>query len=579
MKTSVVATSLVAALAVLPAFGQQPETTVVEPVAPDVPTAPATPDLPPTPQPPAAPGAPAAPVNQGAAPATAQPAAEPMAKSEDGYIIKDAGLNDIFQLLARQAGKQYFHNVRLNGPEFRVTGHLNEGDPLHQIDELCFMYGLTPYTRGNTIYALTSAQLNQLPSAEFHYNLKYLRPNDIDQIKALIQPVLTPGTGIVNYEPKTNSIIIIDTAHHIEQAQRLLHNVDKLKGQVVVETKIMRINSNAAERYGVNWSSSLGATGVPIEVAKSLNSVFGISSTKSAIGSTSGESLGFGETSSNSVVLSPVQLNGVLRALNEGKLAKQISNPTLITEDNEQASISIIDRIPIITTQTTQASSGGNPTVTEEVRYKIDEEDPTIASDPQNHREIGISMLVTPTLLPDGTIRMRLRPRSAQVVEQITGVTGNVYPRVSESMIESIARVPDGHSLIVGGFYGEVKGNERTKVPILGDIPVVNFFFKSRDTTKEQTSLVFCVTPTSYNPSSKTATRGTSSRLRNKLSLRQDAEWANDSNPGPGHEANMCRTIRGMDPKPAPYYPLTEEQDPLKHEPCEANGHGFETSK
>ena len=148
----------------------------------------------------------------------------------------------------------------------------------------------------------------------------------------------------------------------------------------------------------------------------------------------------------------------MLRALAEGGLASQVSNPTLITEDNEQATISIIDRIPIITTTTT-ASVGrtahrhrGGPLQNRR------QSDKTIDTDPDKHREIGISLVVTPTLLPDGTVRMKLRPRSAQIVETGSRASpGNEYPRVTESMVETLARVPDGYSLVVGGFYGEAQ--------------------------------------------------------------------------------------------------------------------------
>ncbi|MFT4176441.1 MAG: hypothetical protein QM627_07260 [Luteolibacter sp.] len=486
-----------------------------------------------------------------------------MEDSADGYIIKDAALNDIFAFLAKSAGRQYFHNAKISGPEYLVTGHLNDGNPLQQMEELAFMYGLSLHIKGSTIYALTQAQLSQLPSQEFHYQLRYLRPTDILQIKELIKPVLSPGSGIVNFEPKTNTIIIIDTAAKIQQARNLLHGIDRAKGQIIVETKIFRVNSSAAERTGVDWSSSLGANGTTLEIARSLNSVFGFESLftdpsgiPATIGTTGGTSLSTLETSnpSNNLVLSPVQLNGVLRALAEGKLATQISNPTLITEDNEAATISIIDRIPIITTTSTQSTSGGNPTVTEEVRYKIDSGDKAITEDPENHREIGISLGVTPTLLPDGTVRMKMRPRSAQVAEYIIGQTGNRYPRVTESMIETLARVPDGYSLVVGGFYGEVKNDNKNKVPLLGDLPVINFFFKSKEAVKERTSLVFIVTPKSYNPAHRGANRQASSRVRSNTTLECDTLWADPYNPGPAHEPNLRRTLRGMQPKEAPLY-------------------------
>lgn len=546
-----------------------PEAAPTEPAA--IPAEPAAiPDLPP---PPPAPVTPTPAVDE------AMPSVEPVAppaetpaeaeeedailESEEGYLIKDAPLNDILQFLAKQAGRQYFHNVKIATPEYRVTGHLNDGNPLQQMEELAFMYGLMLYTKGNTVYALTQTQLTQLPSTEATYQLCYLRPEAPEEIKNLtdlVKDVLSPGTGICRFEPKTNSLVIIDTAHRIEHARELLRKVDQPKGQIIVETKILRVNSKAAERVGVDWASTLGSAGVSIDILRSLNSVFGLNSTFSEAGY---QIIGAGDTvlssgQTSNLVLDPVQLSGVLRALAEGGLATQVSNPTLITEDNEQGTISIIDRIPIITTTSTQTTSGGNPTVTEEVRYKIDEGDQSITEAPEKHREIGISMVATPSLLPDGTIRMSLRPRSAQITDYVKSVyTGNAYPRVTESMIESTTRIPNGYSLVIGGFYGETQSKDGNKVPVLGDIPIINFFFKSRETVKEQASLVFIVTPTSYDPTSRSATGRVSNEVHGSVSLTRDHDWVDPVNPGPAHEPNLRRGIRGLQPREAPYYPTT----------------------
>ncbi|MCU0796868.1 MAG: hypothetical protein MUF31_13145 [Akkermansiaceae bacterium] len=573
-------------LAVITAHAQS-DLEVPADATPTPPPASGLPDLPPPPPQDAAPPAsdsavepvtpPAEPINDAPLPSadpvspdlpaagsdTAQPAAEEaILESDEGYLIKDAPLNDIFQFLAKQAGRQYFHNIKINTPEYRVTGHLNDGDPLQQMEELAFMYGLLLYTKGNTVYALTQSQLTQLPSMEWTYQLRYLRPtseDSITQLKDLLKPVLSPGTGIVNFEPKTNMIIIIDSAHRIEQVRNLLAKVDQPKGQIIVETKILRVNSKAAERVGVNWSSTLGQTGTTIEVARSLNAMFGIGDSFTDIpNSASGIDYDFAENAN--LVLSPVQLRGVLRALAEGGVATQVSNPTLITEDNEQGTIAIIDRVPIITTTTNEGGQGIS-SVSEEVRYKIDESDASFTDEPERHREIGISMVATPTLLPDGTIRMDLRPRSAQISEQVRSPgTGNVYPRVTESMISSITRVPNGYSLVVGGFYGEVESNDKTKVPLLGDLPLLNFFFKSRETSKEQASLVFIVTPTSYDPTSRTSTGYHSNRIQGNVNLTRDATWVDTTNPGTAHEPNLRRGIRGLRPKEEPYYPTTDAQ-------------------
>ena len=437
----------------------------------------------------------------------------PIEEEEGGFLIKDANINDIFQLLAKRAGMQYFHNNKLNAEDFKVTGHLN-GDvsALKQMQELGFQYGLRMYVKGDTIYAMLDEQLNNLPAKEWTYTLNYLRPTDIEQIKALIQPMLSAGRGIVNFEPKTNTIVVIDTMKRIEMVEALLRKIDKPKGQIIVEVKILRVNSAVGKQAGVDWSSSLGEAGVSLSVARNLNSVFGIPSP--VVGGGDGEDSG--PFSAANIVLSPVQVNGVLRALNEGNMVTQKSNPVVITEDNEKASISLIDRVPIITS-TFSDSSSENTQKSEEVRYTIDAADST---DPETTREIGVTITVTPSLLPDGTIRMHMRPRNAQIVENVKTASGNVYPRVSEATIQSIARIPNGYSLIIGGFYGELQSKAKNKVPLLGDIPLINFFFKSKEMKKEQSSLVFVVTPTSYDPACAASNNKSSERLRNTMAVK-----------------------------------------------------------
>ena len=521
------------------------------PVAAPVPPAPAAPPaVPPPPPPPAA--------ETDELPLEPRSDVDQIEEANGGFLIRDAAINDIFQMLAKRANKQYFHNTKIAGPEYNVSGHLNGGDPLQQMEELAFQYSLTLYTKGNTVYALNPEQLNQLPASEWHYQLRYLRPNDIEQIKALIQPMLSP-TGIANYEPKTNTIIVIDSAHQVERAKNLLTSVDKAKGQVVIEVKILSVNSSTGERKGVDWASSLGTSGIPLETIASLNSLFGIDNVLAGVGNLSSGAVLRGtdatSPSNNTVVLSPVQINGVLRALQRGGLVTQTSNPTLITEDNEKATISLIDRVPIITTTINETEVSNQ--VTEEVRYSVDQKDPV--GDPSTTREIGVTVAVTPTLLPDGTIRMQMRPRSAQVVEEIVGQSGNKYPRVAESMIESITRIPDGHSLVVGGFYGQVKTKERNKVPLLGDIPGINFFFKSKDAAKETSSLVFVVTPSSYNPTSVTENCTTSKVVRDSVSLKPGHDWIEPSLPGPAHEANLSRALQDLRPS-------QRDQEPTAHE-------------
>ncbi|MFT5469973.1 MAG: type II secretory pathway component GspD/PulD (secretin) [Verrucomicrobiales bacterium] len=540
---------------------------------------------------------------------------------EEGAWVRGAELNEVFQYLAQLGGYQFFHNSTLAGPTFLVTGQLKDGDPLAQMEELGLMYGITVYTKGSTVYALNEAQLAMLPKRPMQYNLKYLRPNDIEQIKTILQPVLTPGSGTVDYESKTNTLIVYDTEQRLEGVMEILEEMDRPKQQIAIETKILRVKSSSSNRIGVDWSSVLG-DGISLEASSTLNTLFnlpdadtvnqvvtltkdasraiealsgsgitgtpsddggatlsnGLSSTllngaisqsassaAAAIdpltgnltsslfggsqGSTSGSNLSrnFSSTRStthneSALVLSPTRIQAVIRALSAGNLAQQESSPTLITEDNEEGIISIIDRIPIISSTISETDFGQN--ISEEVRYRVDTDDPV--GDPTTSREIGVTVSITPTILPDETIRMILRPRTAQIVEFVRGQSGNLYPRVNESMIQTIARVPDGHSLLIGGVYEVTESDISNKVPLLGDIPGLNMMFKSSERGKEHTSLVFIVTPTSYNPVSIPETDFTTRRLNDLHVVPKSHKSPDRKNPGSNHESNFFNNLGNM---------------------------------
>ena len=129
--------------------------------------------------------------------------------------------------------------------------------------------------------------------------------------------------------------------------------------------------------------------------------------------------------------------------------------------------------MPIIITTVTETVSGRN--INEDVRYRVDLDDPV--GDAETTREIGVTVAITPTILPDDTIRMKLCPRSAQVIEFVEGRSGNLFPRVNESTVDTIARVTNGRSLLIGRFYEEAEFDVMNRVSILGDIPILKFAF------------------------------------------------------------------------------------------------------
>jgi type II secretory pathway component GspD/PulD (secretin) len=472
--------------------------------------------------------------------------------SLSGYRLKNYPVNDLFQYLARLAGKQYFQNPSLNG--LTISGQMMDGDPVKRMQEVAFQYGISLYEKGSTIYAMPAAEVSNLPLRQAEFKLRYLR-SDAAKLKELLVPYLTKGVGSVEYEDKTNTLIVHDNEPAISRVKELLARVDVQQRQVTIQVRIFRVTIDSGREWGVSWEQTLGKNGLNLQATAvtALKEVFGVSVAENVLNSltqtlkdTNGV-LDMATEEKNSVTdkddttrtstltrdltFGPVALNAVLRALYENADASQESAPTIITEDNETAVFSHLDKIPIVTVTST---TGTGPTVdAPEVRYQPDPEDPF---------DIGLKLTVKPTILPNNTIRLKITPSIGTVTSNVKA--GNYeYPKVLLASIENIATVPNGYTLVFGGFsqYSDIE--QGNKVPLLGDIPVLNFFFSSKSNLKARTNLVFFVTATATGLDSETAV-AESERVRRDLISDPSARWADDSRVGSTAEANLARTVQ-----------------------------------
>ena len=442
-----------------------------------------------------------------------------------GKWVRDKDLNDLLQILARKIGYNYFSNPKL---EQTVTGHYMGSDTLQEIRAICTMYGLTLYEKQKTIYALTKEQVSMLPKKELIYQLKYLRGSSKEDEKKLIElikPILT-DQGSVVYEPKTYTIIVTDNDYTLQAVEKKLQAIDHPKGQVVIDVKVLRINNQVLKQFGVDWSGTFGGNGLTLGVSAygPLDQIFrsvpffgnaagAVQDTAEAVSNVAGavsgnvpQTVGGGHSSaaaSQGIILSPIQLQVALKAMNENNIAKTERNPKSVVEDNELLHFVVKDKIPIIT-QTVSQTTGTN-NISTEVRYQIDPE--------ENEREdsikteVGLEVKVKPTILPDNTIRLEVVPQVGTIVgfeEASAGVKGivNHYPIVNVAGIDSKARIPDGFSLVLTGYYHMEDRTVDKRIPFLGDIPVIGYAFRAEEKQRVRSDLIFIITAKVYDAAS-----------------------------------------------------------------------------
>lgn len=477
------------------------------------------------------------------------------ADSIAGFKLKDYPVNDLFQYLARTAGKQYFANPDLT---MSITGQMKEGNPIERMQEVAFQYGITLYQKGDTIYAIPSDAVAALPKKQAEFVLRYLRP-DRARLQELITPFLTAGSGTIDFEDKTNTVIVHDNDPAIARVADFLTRVDRPQRQITIQVRVFRVSTDAVNRVGVDWSQTLGEKGLNIQAVASgaLTSAFGldiatniansvlnsnVASQLIDVGSTSSSTYTSSDTdnraATGNVALGPTAINVVLRALYGNTNVEEESNPTIVTEDNEEATIENINKIPIVTSTTDTSSAGA--TTSSEVRYRIDPDDPF---------EVGVKLTVRPTILPGNKIRLAVAPSVGSIRGWVDAASGNPalpnrYPDVVLSRMKNIATIPNGYTLLFGGFSRVTTTRGGNKVPILGDIPIVNFLFKAREDGKVRENLVFMITATATDLGSPEVVVAETERLRRTYLSTPDEHSADEQRVNLTPDANLIGTVQ-----------------------------------
>ncbi len=460
--------------------------------------------------------APASDVSPTPAPSRHNPTAEPgdpALNTSNSFWLDNYPLNDLYQYLARQADYQFFQNPFIDS--IKVTGELFKGnDPLENMRELALQYNLVLYQKGRTLYALTQDQIATLPQQEYRYELKYLHPRPED-IQRMLGHFITPDHGSATLEPQINTIVVSDNETVIPKIARYLKSIDVPRRQISIQVRVISITTTGDKNVGIDWSQTLGKQGLNLSASAqtNLDSTFGFrpskvippvttpATTTSAAVTTVAKAgpIALSNEGTN-VILGPVVVTAVLHALYENTRAHEENAPLVITEDNQPSLVRVVTRVPIIISTVTSTVAG--PEISNDVRYVLDKNDPP-------NREIGTTLTVTPSILPDNTIRLQIDGTVASQVgsQSATSSVGtsavtNVYPIVNEAHLVNLSRVPSGYSLILGGFVTVSNTVSNNKVPILGSIPLLGQAFRFKSTSRSRTNLAFIITPIAFQAES-----------------------------------------------------------------------------
>ncbi len=292
-----------------------------------------------------------------------------------------------------------------------------------------------------------------------------------------------PSTGgFIQADPATNSLVITAPEPLYRQVRALIDQLDTRRAQVYIESMIIEVSGGDAAEFGFQWQGLLGKSGDKLGLVAGTNfatagspSIIDIN-TSAAKGSINlGSGLNIGLLNSINGVVS---LAAIARALQSQADTNIVSTPNLITLDNEEAKIVVGENVPFITGQfTSTGTATTNPFQTIE------------------RKDVGITLRIKPQIGEGGAIRMTLFQEQSSVKTDTAAGTTNAGPSTTKRSIEGTVTVDDGQILVLGGLIEDRYVTSKSKVPLLGDIPLLGALFRSETRERKRSNLMVFLRP------------------------------------------------------------------------------------
>ncbi len=347
----------------------------------------------------------------------------------------------------------------------------------------------------------------------------------VSNMVAAVESALADKRSKVVPDSRTSQLVVVATENEQNAVNMLVDQLDTPTRQVLIETHFVEVSSNPSTSKGIDWSGTLAAQnisfgngqvqpattiftapGAPVTTTLPGGATFTTTpgyTTVTTMGSSSSSSSSSGGSSSISSTLSgglipnglswntlggltpsigflnADGLHAVLSFLNQSSDAQVISTPRLVTMDNETANIEVTEALPIFNVTAGTANTSGGSSVT--------------------YSNVGTILQVTPRISANDYIWLKVVPEvssSPGPYSQTVGGLTYSAPLFDYRRIETQVLIPDADTLVMGGLVQDNPTASYTKVPILGDIPVLGYAFRSENKSLNKLNLIIFITPT-----------------------------------------------------------------------------------
>ncbi|MBI5675479.1 MAG: hypothetical protein HZC48_06615 [Nitrospirae bacterium] len=292
----------------------------------------------------------------------------------------------------------------------------------------------------------------------------------------------------VTPDKATNSLIIIASPSDYQNLVQVISLLDNRRKQVFVEAMIIEASIDKLKELGTKWRAIARSNGDPVVIGGFGN--MDTTSLLSLISGLSGFSAG-GMGNFMSIPLTSIAADGsvtsselsvpgfsVLFGMSDFQDAVNVlSTPQILTSDNEEAEIVVGENVPFISKRERDLTT--NNTVLNSIERK----------------DVGITLRITPQITEGDYVKLNLYQEISSVKDATDAVLTSVGPTTTKRSTKTSVIVKDAQTVVIGGLMQEKEEKIITKVPLLGDIPVLGLLFKFKTVSKNKTNLLVFLTP------------------------------------------------------------------------------------
>ncbi len=268
------------------------------------------------------------------------------------------------------------------------------------------------------------------------------------------------GDAMISSDVDTRRLIVVTDDATNENIKTIIANLDKPKPQVLINVVFMQVTHDN--------SFDLGAEAVykgPIAIKTNPE---GIATSRFGVAQQLADRTVFGAF----YQLVGRDVNATIHALSGVAKTEVLSRPSIMTRSNQQATILVGQTIPLLASSTTNTNSNAITTTV-------------------NYQDVGIILKVTPFITSNGLVEMIVSPE----ISSLSVTTINSQPVIDKRSADTVVVTQSDQTIVIGGLISTEKNDSQSKIPLLGDIPVIGAAFRRTTTGKVKRELLIFLTP------------------------------------------------------------------------------------